>query len=114
MNKYGLLIVILLFALLTLNVGVAHEIDNSTKVKDTLSVSHSSALEISNDTQVLEVSKVSTHIDVASKTNFDAIGDSFKVEFPETMRKYINKRVLSATNWYYLRNTFMVCLFQLT
>ena len=97
MNKYGLLIVILLFALLTLNVGVAHEIDNSTKVKDTLSVSHSSALEISNDTQVLEVSKVSTHIDVASKTNFDAIGDSFKVKLLDSNNKAIQNTKVTFT-----------------
>ena len=97
MNKYGLLIVILLFALLTLNVGVAHEIDNSTKVKDTLSVSHSSALEISNDTQVLEVSKVSTHIDVASKTNFDAIGDSFKVKLLNSNNKAIQNTKVTFT-----------------
>ena len=96
MNRDGLLIVILLFAL-TLNVGVAHEIDNSTKVKDTLSVSHSSALEISNDTQVLEVSKVSTHIDVASKTNFDAIGDSFKVKLLDSNNKAIQNTKVTFT-----------------
>ena len=80
MNKKGLMIVLLIFSLLTLNVCAAQEIDNSTNVNETLSVLDEPALEASNDTRVLEAAPVNTHLQVEGQTNFDVIGDYFKVK----------------------------------
>ena len=80
MNKKLLIIGLLALILLTLNVSVAHEIDNSTAVNDTLSISDEPVLDATNDSYVLEVSKATTHIEVAGQTDFDVIGDYFKVK----------------------------------
>ena len=97
MNKKGVIIVLLIFTLLTLNVCVAQEIDNSTKVNETLSVSDEPVLEVSNDTQVLESSKVNTHIDVVSKTDFDVIGDYFKVKLLDSNNKALQNTKVTFT-----------------
>ena len=80
MNKKLLIIGLLALILLTLNVSVAHEIDNSTAVNDTLSISDEPVLDATNDSYVLEVAKATTHIEVAGQTDFDVIGDYFKVK----------------------------------
>lgn len=80
MNKKGLIFVLLIFALLTLNVCAAREIDNCADVNETLSVLDEPVLDVSHDVQVLEASKADTHIEVAGKTDFDVIGDCFKVK----------------------------------
>jgi parallel beta-helix repeat protein len=80
MNKKIMIIGLLALILLTLNVCVAQEIDNSTDVNDTLSISDEQVLDATNDTQVLEASKANTHFEVAGQTNFDVIGDYFKVK----------------------------------
>ena len=71
---------LLALALLTINVCAAQEIDNSTDVNEALSISDEPVLEATNDTPVLEASKANTHLEVAGPTDFDVIGDYFKVK----------------------------------
>ncbi|WP_405314785.1 right-handed parallel beta-helix repeat-containing protein [Methanobrevibacter sp.] len=80
MNKKLLIMGLLALILLTLNVSAAQEIDNSTAVNDTLSISDEPVLDATNDSHVLEASKATTHLEVAGQTNFDVIGDYFKVK----------------------------------
>ena len=80
MNKKLMIISLLALTLLTLNVCAAQEIDNSTAVNDTLSISDEPVLDATNDAHVLEASKANTHLEVAGQTNFDVIGDYFKVK----------------------------------
>jgi parallel beta-helix repeat protein len=84
MNRKLTIIVLLALTLLTINVCAAQELDNSTEIVDELSVSEESALEVANDTQVLEAASTNTHIDVAGKTDFDVIGDYFKVKLSDS------------------------------
>ncbi|WP_405264389.1 right-handed parallel beta-helix repeat-containing protein [Methanobrevibacter sp.] len=80
MNKKLIIMGLLALTLLTLNVCAAQEIDNSTDVNDTLSISDEPVLDATNDSHVLEASKATTHLEVAGQTNFDVIGDYFKVK----------------------------------
>ena len=108
MNKKLLILVLTVFTLLTLNICAAQEIDNSTDVADELSICDESVLEVSNDTQVLEVPEdnqvleapnIDTHLDVASKTNFDVIGDYFKVKLSDNNNNPIsNVRITFTVN----------------
>lgn len=75
-----MIIGLLALTLLTLNVCVAQQIDNSTAVNDTLSISDEPVLDATNDAHVLEASKANTRLEVAGQTNFDVIGDYFKVK----------------------------------
>lgn len=68
MNRKALIMVLVAFALLTLNVCAAQEIDNSTDANETLAVVDEPVLETSNDTQVLEAAKTNTHLEVAGQT----------------------------------------------
>jgi hypothetical protein len=97
MNKKLLIIVLSVFTLLTLNVCAAQEIDNSTDVADDLAISDEPVLEVSNDTQLLQASKEDTHINVAGKTNFDVIGDSFKVKLTDSSNKAIANAKITFT-----------------
>ena len=97
MNRKALIIALSVFIFLTLNVCAAHETDNSTDVNETLAVSEEPALELSNDTQVLEASKVATHIDVASKTSFDVIGDYFKVKLLDSSNNALKNTKVTFT-----------------
>jgi hypothetical protein len=97
MNKKLLIIVLSVFTLLTLNVCAAQEIDNSTDVADDLAISDEPVLEVANDTQVLQASKEDTHINVAGKTNFDVIGDSFKVKLTDSSNKAIANAKITFT-----------------
>jgi hypothetical protein len=75
---------LLALTLLTLNVCVAQELDNSTDIENELSVGEEQVLEVANDTQVLEAASTNTHIDVAGKTDFDVIGDYFKIKLSDS------------------------------
>jgi len=90
MKKYFIIIILLAFILLTLNSSASQEIDNTTDVNDSI-------LKISNDTQVLQTSKETTHIDVSSKTNFDVIGDYFKVKLTDNNDKPISNVKITFT-----------------
>ena len=79
-----MIIGLLALTLLTMNVCVAQELDNSTDIVGELSVCEEPVLEVANDTQTLEAASVSTHIDVAGKTDFDVIGDYFKVKLSDS------------------------------
>ncbi len=80
MSKKLIILGIFILTLLTLNICTAQELDNSTELVNELSDSQESVLEAANHTQTLEAASVKTHIDVAGKTNFDVIGDYFKVK----------------------------------
>ena len=91
MNRKTLLVILAVFVLLTFNICAAQEMENAT-ADDVVGVPlDSQALEVSNDTQVLEVSndaKVlkaseNTKITVVSTTNFDVIGDYFKIKLTD-------------------------------
>ena len=82
---------LLALILLTISTCAAQE-DNSTETVNELAVCEEPALEVSNDTHILQSSSVNTHIDVAGKTDFDVIGDYFKVKLADA-----NNNVLKNT-----------------
>lgn len=97
MNRKALIMVLVAFALLTLNVCAAQEIDNSTDANETLAVVDEPVLETSNDTQVLEAAKTNTHLEVAGQTNFDVIGDYFKVKLSDNNNKALQNTKVTFT-----------------
>lgn len=97
MDKKILIIGLFVFVLLTLNVCVAQEADNSTDTDVQLSVSDAPVLEVQNDTQNLGASGVNTHIDVVSETNFDVIGDYFKVKLSDANNNVIKSTKITFT-----------------
>lgn len=83
MNKKAFIVVLLVLVLFSLNFAVAHEMDNSTS-EDLISQSDVNLLSVSNTNQtILKESGVKTQIDVESNTNFDVIGDNFKVKLSD-------------------------------
>lgn len=99
MNKKLIIIGLLALILITLNVCAAQEIDNSTEVNGALSISDEAVLEVTNDTHVLGVSKVDTHLEVSGQINFDVIGDYFKVKLLDDNNKAIqNTKVIFSVN----------------
>lgn len=87
MNKKRFIVVLLVIALFSLNFCVAHEIDNSTS-EDSNAPIDNNVLSINavNDT-VLKASNADTQISVQSDTNFDAIGEYFKVKLADSNGK---------------------------
>jgi len=92
MNKKLIILGLLVLTLLTINACAAQEVDNSTDIVKELSISQEPVLEVTNNSQTLEAASVNTHIDVASKTDFDVIGDYFKVKLSDS-----NNNVLKNT-----------------
>ena len=92
MDKKLIILGLSVLILLTLNVCAAQEMDNATNVDDELSISEEPVLEVVNDTDVLEASAVNTQVDVVSKTDFDVVGDYFKIKLSDA-----NKNVLKNT-----------------
>lgn len=81
--KKAFIVVLLVLVLFSLNFSVAHEMDNSTS-EDLISQSDVNLLSVSNTNQtILKESGVKTQIDVESNTNFDVIGDNFKVKLSD-------------------------------
>lgn len=107
MNKKTFIVVLILLALFTLNFSVAHEIDNSTS-EDLASVVEEDTLSVSdvNDT-VLSAAAVNTNIEVKSTTDFDVIGDYFKVKLSDSKGKALSntKLVFSVSGKSYTQNT---------
>ena len=97
MNKKLIIMVLLALTLITINACAAQEIDNSTDVNETLSISDDPVLETTNDTQVLEASKANTHLEVAGQTSFDVIGDYFKVKLLDGNNKAIQNTKVTFT-----------------
>lgn len=81
MNRKTFIIILYVFALLTLNFSVAQDLDNITD-DAALSAVDEKIIQIADDADSLEDSGslINTHIDVVSNTTFDVIGDSFKVK----------------------------------
>lgn len=83
MNKKIFILTLAVFVFITLNICAAQEIENTT-VDDIVSTPvEEDIVEISNDTQTLEAASVSTKLSVESKTDFDVIGDYFKVKLTD-------------------------------
>ena len=78
MDKKIFLIMLVAVILLMLNFSSAQEIDNST---DCIKLNNSS---LNFNESLLESSVSDTHFDVESITNFDVIGDYFKVKLSDT------------------------------
>lgn len=97
MDKKGLIIVLFAFTLLTLNICSAQEINNSTTVNATLSNLNEPILELGNETQVLEATNTGTHFEVAGQTDFDVIGDYFKVKLLDSNNKAIKNTKITFT-----------------
>ena len=92
MNKKLMIFGLLALTLLTINVCAAQEAVNSTDIVNELSISEEPVLEVNNNSQSLKSASVNTHIDVAGKTDFDVIGDYFKVKLSDS-----NNNVLKNT-----------------
>ncbi|WP_405295529.1 right-handed parallel beta-helix repeat-containing protein [Methanobrevibacter sp.] len=90
MNKKGFIVVLFVIALLSLNFCVAQEIDNSTSEDLSASVDDEVlAVHEVNESALQASSKVNTHIDVEGNTNFDVIGDYFKVKLNDANGKVL-------------------------
>jgi len=83
MDKKTLIIILTVFVLLTVNVCAAQELDNSTEDVMEIASEEVPTLEMSNDSDTLQAAKVATRIDVESGTEFDVIGDYFKVKLSD-------------------------------
>lgn len=96
MNKKSFIVVLIVLALLSLNFCVAQELDNSTSEDLGTSVDDE-VLEISevNDTALQAASKANTQLSVQSTTNFDAIGEYFKVKLSDANGKALTNTKLT-------------------
>ena len=83
MDKKTLIIILTVFALLTMNACAAQESDNSTADVMEIASDDVPALEASDASDTLKVAGVATHIDVESDIEFDVIGDYFKVKLSD-------------------------------
>lgn len=95
MNKKTFILILLAVCLLSLNVAVAHELDNSTC--DDLSVSEEPVFEVSDNVSVLTASKEVTYIDIESNTTFDSIGEYFKVKLTDNENNTIKNVKITFT-----------------
>ena len=101
MDKKIFLIMLVAVILLMLNFSSAQEIDNST---DCIKISNNS---LNFNESLLESSVSDTHFDVESTTNFDVIGDYFKVQLSDTNNNSLkNTKVTFTVNGVsYTKNT---------
>ena len=103
MDKTGLIVIFSILFLLSVNFCVAQEFDNSTGIDDVVGSSQDwdelyAVREIDN--QSLQANdKKDTHIDVVSDTDFDVIGDDFKIKLIDDENKSIsNTKVTFSVN----------------
>ena len=99
MSKKIFLLTLAVLVLATLNMCAAQEIENTT-VDDIVSTPvEEDILEMSNDMQTLDASGVSTKLSVESKTDFDVIGDYFKVKLTDDSNNVLkNAKVTFSVN----------------
>ena len=96
MNRKLIIIGLFALTLLTMSACAAQE-DNSTETVNELSVCEEPALEVANETHVLQSSSVNTHIDVAGETDFDVIGDYFKVKLSDSSNNVLKNAKVTFT-----------------
>ena len=96
MNKKAFIIILIIFSLFSLNFCFAQEVDNLEDVSLQMNSSDSFALEKTND-DIVQSSKIATHMDVESNTTFDVIGDYFKVKLSDENNKSISNVKVSFT-----------------
>ena len=94
MDKKVFIIILCVVVLFTLNFSFAQETDNSTTVND-----DSELLWINNNESVIEKgsSLINTHIDVEGSTDFDVVGDSFKIKLSDADNNIIPNKKISFT-----------------
>lgn len=80
MNKKALIFLLFAFILLTLNFSAAQDVVNST---DTIEASEVEEIQSISNESVIRASTVNTHFNVESTTDFDVIGDYFKVKLSD-------------------------------
>lgn len=103
MNRKAFIVVLLVLVLFSLNFSVAHEMDNSTN-HDLISQEDSNLLSVSdNNPTVLKESELKTQIDVESNTNFDVVGDYFKIKLSDENGNALNNTKVTFT---LLKNTY--------
>ena len=99
MKKITFILFLSVFILLTINAGFSQEIDNQTA--DDLKTTDLSEdiLSTTNQTDLLTQSGEDTVITVKSTTNFDVVGDSFKVKLSDTNNNPIkNAKIIFTIN----------------
>lgn len=107
MGKKSLIIIFSIIFLLSLNCSMAVDVEGST---DANSISDSSVLALANDieNQSLKAgsSLIDTHMDVASNTTLDVVGDDFKVKLLDNDNKSIsNAKITFSVNGINYKNT---------
>ena len=90
MNKKIFLALLAVFVLLTLNICTAQEIENTTVVDVVTEGLQSDVLAASHDMQALQTTKSNTSFNVESTTEFDVIGDYFKVKLTDGNANTLN------------------------
>ena len=96
MNRKLIIMGLLALVLLTISTCAAQE-DNSTESVSELAICEESVLEVANETHISQSSSVNTHIDTASKTDFDVIGDYFKVKLSDSSNNVIKNAKVTFT-----------------
>ena len=97
MSKKLIILGLLVLTLLTINSCAAQEVDNSTDIVNELLISEEPVLEVANNSQTLGAASVNTHIDVASKTDFDVVGDYFKVKLSDSSNNILKNTKVTFT-----------------
>lgn len=97
MNKKTFTIILAVFVLITLNICAAQEIENITAEDVVNTTSDSPVLGVTNDTQPLEAASVNTKLEVESTTDFDVIGDYFKVKLTDANNNVLKNTKVSFT-----------------
>ena len=90
MNKKTFAILLAVFVLITLNICAAQEIENTTVVDVVTEGLQSDVLAASHDMQALQTTKSNTSFNVESTTEFDVIGDYFKVKLTDGNANTLN------------------------
>ena len=106
MNKNIFIIIALFFTLMTINSCTSHEVDNITLDNKNYTKDFQ-ILSISNNTELLEEQTINTQITVESTSNFDVVGDYFKVKLSDANSNVINNAKVTFTinGIKYSRNT---------
>lgn len=97
MNKKTFIVVLFVLVLFSINFSVAQELDNSTcdNLNSTLD---DNVLQLDNSEDApLEASKANTQLNVVSTTNFDAVGEYFKVKLSDASGNVITNTKVTFT-----------------
>ena len=97
MNKKTFIVVLFVLVLFSINFSVAQELDNST-CDNSNSTLDDNVLQLDNSEDApLEASKANTQLNVVSTTNFDAVGEYFKVKLSDASGNVITNTKVTFT-----------------